>query len=261
MNRKPQRRRGFTLVELLIVISIIIILTAMTFGLFKAATNANRKAKAKGDIQAMKVACEIFKKNYGDYPCRASSGNTSTARRELFDQLIGRRIVKAFPIANGGTNVELIAYNDARLATGSGGRKMKPLIEYGAISSNNDAGWGLNDWTGGSPTAYQFQDPWGNAYDYRYRVLNAPGSPIQDANTGVYLANYAIWKTSGFLIVSAGANFVAPSADGLPLADNEYWDDSGASPMSTTGVITSTYRDEPSNNGPFRADNITSWEN
>jgi prepilin-type N-terminal cleavage/methylation domain-containing protein len=261
MTLKPKNRRGFTLVELLVVIAIILILTAMTFGLFKGATNANRKAKAKGDIQAMKVACEIFRKNYGDYPCRASTGTTATARRELFDQLIGRRIVKAFSIANGGTDVELIAYNDPRLPTGSQGRVMKPLIEYGAISSNNDAGWALTDWTTGTPTTYQFQDAWGNAYDYRYRVLNPAGSAIQDPNTGVYVGNYAIWKTSACLIVGAGANFVAPAADGLPLADNEYWDDSGASPMSTTGVITSTYHDEPSSSGPFRADNITSWEN
>ncbi len=99
MRPPSVRRPGFTLIELLLVISIIAILSMATFALFRAASTARSKARSKGDVQAISMACENYKKTYGDYPCRASVGNDDSFRKDMFDQLIGRRIIKSFPIA------------------------------------------------------------------------------------------------------------------------------------------------------------------
>jgi prepilin-type N-terminal cleavage/methylation domain-containing protein len=260
----PSRRAGFTLIELLTVIAIIMILSMATFGLFRAASSARNKSKSKGEIQAIAMACENYKKNYGDYPCRANSGTDNTYHRDLFDQLIGRRLLKSFPLANG-TDVELIAYDDPRLPTGSGGRKMKSFIDFGAIGTNDNSHFADNDWRGGAAATYEFRDAWGNAYDYRYRVLNTPGLPTMNTTTGAYISPYADWKSPNFLVVSCGANYI-DLGDGIMPAQNEYWDVTtltGGVNMMKNGIIPANYfEDDPApTTGFLRADNIVNWTN
>jgi prepilin-type N-terminal cleavage/methylation domain-containing protein len=251
---RPARRPGFTLIELLMVIAIIAILSMATFGLFRAASSARNKSRSKGDIQAISMACENYKKNYGDYPCRTNGGTDDNFRKDLFDQLVGRRLIKGFPLTTG-TAVELIAYNDGRLPSGSGGRKQKSFITVGEIKTNDDANFGSTDWT----QTTEFRDAWDNAYDYRYRVLNAAGSPIQSAS-GIYQTPFADWKSPNFLLVSCGANYVEPATAGTMPATAEYWDATatGSSTMTKNGIIPGTYFEDAAS-GPFRADNLVNW--
>lgn len=264
MSTRTPARRGFTLIELLLVIAIIAILASLTFSLFKAAKNGNNKATAKGEITALATACEVYKKTYGDYPCRntggIAGGDDPQFRKDLFDQIMGRRVLVSTAITGGGTAVALKNYNDATLPGGST-RKMKPFLPVGAVNSNDDKSLGLNDWTGGSAAAYEFRDPWGNPYDYRYRILPSSSTAIQNASTGAYVTPFSYWLAPGFLIVSCGANFIEPTnpTDAPTFAD--YWDDSGANPMSKTGIVPATYGDETNTAGPFRSDNITNWTN
>jgi hypothetical protein len=138
---------------------------------------------------------------------------------------------------------------------------MKPFLSVGAVNSNDDKSLGLNDWTGGAAAAYEFRDPWGNPYDFRYRILPGSSTAIQNATTGVFASPFKDWLTPGFLIVSCGANYIEPTnpADAPSYAD--YWDDSGANPMSKSGIVPATYSEETNEAGPFRSDNITSWTN
>lgn len=264
MSTRTPARRGFTLIELLLVIAIIAILASLTFSLFKAAKNGNNKATAKGEITALSTASEMYKKMYGDYPCRntggLSGGDDPGFRKDLFDQLVGRKRLVSTALSGGGTSVTLKNYNDATLPGGST-RKMKPFLSVGAVNSNDDKSLGLSDWTGGAAAAYEFRDPWGNPYDFRYRILPSSSTPIQSPTTGLFCPSFLDWKTPGFLIVSCGANYIEPTnpADAPSYAD--YWDDSGANPMSKSGIVPATYSDESNADGPFRSDNITSWTN
>ena len=258
--RRPTRRSGFTLVELLTVIAVIMILSMATFSMFRAASNSTRKARSKGDIQAIAMACENYKKNYGDYPCRAFTGTEDTYRKDLFDQLAGRRLIKSFALVSG-TAIELVAYDDSRLPGSS--RKMKSFVSFGEIKTNDDSNFGKEDWKAGSPATFEFRDAWGNPYDYRYRVLNAPGLPTQNTATGAYIVPFADWKSPNFLVVSCGANFV-DKGDGIMPDPNEYWDDitlTGGAKMIKNGLIPNTYFDDLSATGPFRADNVVNWQN
>jgi len=253
MTPRSQARRGFTLIELLVVIAIILILVALSFGLFRAASNARSKAVARSSIQAMAMASEAYKKTYGDYPCAPAATAVTDGlafRRALFDQLSGRKLIRQAPVVTGGVSMSVVNFNDASLPGGAT-RRMKPFLNSGEVDTNNNAA------SGDVTVPIHFLDPWGNPYDYRYRILPAAGTAIQNPTTGAFAVPYVNWKASGFLIVSCGANYVEPAAGADP-AVNEYWDPAGSPSMTTSGVVPTTYFEDGAS-GPYRVDNVTNW--
>lgn len=251
MSARTRTRRGFTLIELLLAISIILILAAASFGLFRAASNARSKSVARGAIQAISMAAETYRKNYGDYPV-ASPGTTAANgvkfRQDLYDQLSGRKVLRQSAAAGGGTAVNLVSFDDATLPGGSN-RKPKPFLSVGTVETNNDAA------AGDRSALLHFMDPWGNPFDYRYRVLIGGTTAVQNPATGALNGVYGNWKTSGFLLVSCGINYVEPAGGGEPAA-GEYWDPSGN--MTSSGIVPTSYFEDGAN-GPYRTDNLTNW--
>ena len=240
MRHPIARRSGFTLIELLVVIAVISLLSAITFGLFRAANSSRNKSKSRGDIQAIAMACQSFRKVYGDFPC-SPTGTDDRFRRDLLDQLIGRRVLRVV------TPGSLPTLTDIPV-----GGTMRSFLTFQEISTNDDTKIGdPNDWRGGSTAACrEFVDAWGNPYDYRYRVLT--------------VAKYPEWKSPNFLFVCASANYVEAPTEGDILSLGEYWDSaaSGGTTMLRSGIVPGTYFDESgSNAGPFRADNLVNWSN
>lgn len=70
MNRREtrQRRTGFTLVELLVVIVIIAILVGLLVPAIIVAVRRANDARVSGDIQTLASGLERFKTTYGEYP-------------------------------------------------------------------------------------------------------------------------------------------------------------------------------------------------
>ena len=60
--------KGFSLVELLVVISIIAILSVIGITVFTGVQKGARDARRRGDIHAIAQALEQFKAQYGVYP-------------------------------------------------------------------------------------------------------------------------------------------------------------------------------------------------
>lgn len=247
MSLPSARRAGFTLIELLVVIAVIGILATISFGLFKAANDSRNSSKTRGDLQAIAMACQSYRKTYGDFPC-SDTGADDRYRRDLLDQLIGRRLIRT---TTPGGIPNLLNYDDPSLPTGSAGRQMRSFLSLGEINTNDNTMLTANDWRNGATAASrEFVDAWGNPYDYRYRVLT--------------LAKYAEWKSPNFLFVSAGINFVPAAAEGDFLDAGEYWDPaaSGGTTMLRSGIIPTTYFDQTgASTGPFRADNLVNWSN
>jgi general secretion pathway protein G len=60
MNRKNQHESGFTLIELMIVMTIILILTAIAIPAYQASVRAAREAVLKEDLQTIRSAIDSY---------------------------------------------------------------------------------------------------------------------------------------------------------------------------------------------------------
>lgn len=65
---KHTKNFGFTLVEMMVVLAIMGILTAMAVASFSAAGRSGRDAKRKADIESIKQALVLRRSDVGSYP-------------------------------------------------------------------------------------------------------------------------------------------------------------------------------------------------
>ena len=74
----PSANRGFTLVELLVVIALIVILASVGFGVGNGAINSARKVTAQNDITNLILAVDGFYDEYQRLPVPQSAGDTGS---------------------------------------------------------------------------------------------------------------------------------------------------------------------------------------
>ena len=63
-----KQRKGFTLIELMIVIAIIIILAAIAIPNYLNMTERAKKARAASDFDTIATALEAYRTDFGEYP-------------------------------------------------------------------------------------------------------------------------------------------------------------------------------------------------
>ncbi|MFD0892343.1 type II secretion system protein GspG [Luteolibacter ambystomatis] len=133
-NSNPAGRRGFTLVEMLAVVAIIVILAALVVGGMKYATEKTNTNKAKIQVALLSSAIEQYKIDTGSYP--ASQNPTGE---------------------NESANLRKLLFLDGKDDT----NKVKKIY-LTELEETSKQGW----ITGTGDTA-KITDPWGNEYRYR----------------------------------------------------------------------------------------------
>jgi len=72
-------KKGFTLIELIVVISILGILASLGFSSYVASFQKSRDTKRKADLNQLQIALEIYKQDFGSYPITTACANSNWA--------------------------------------------------------------------------------------------------------------------------------------------------------------------------------------
>ena len=162
---------GFTLIELLIVLAIIGVLIGITFSGANYLFQAQREKKALSDLEALKLALEEFKSEYGDYPRTDDlSGNVQTlpflTGQRLFQALSSYVDAEGNPYDNPLKRPKSFLKSEAlKLGEQEGNQIQEVTMDFTNVST-------------GTPLYFAI-DPWDAPYIYDY--------PRRDENLGFLL--------------------------------------------------------------------------
>lgn len=74
MKQTNKKQSGFSLIELLVVATIIIVLTTIGLVSFQSAGRNSRDAKRKADLETVRQALVLYRADLGDYPSGTNYG-------------------------------------------------------------------------------------------------------------------------------------------------------------------------------------------
>ncbi len=99
------KRRGFTLIELMVVIAIIIILAAIAIPNYLNMTARARKSRVASDFSALATALESYRTDWNEYPTSPTTGvATNLPDGNLYMELTGTNTATA--VATGVNNLK-----------------------------------------------------------------------------------------------------------------------------------------------------------
>ncbi len=92
------KSKGFTLIELMIVISIIAVLSIIGAVLFSGATKSARDSKRIQDLKAISTALQLYQMNNGTAPINQTAyGYCQSSTQNLLPELVTGEFMKAVP--------------------------------------------------------------------------------------------------------------------------------------------------------------------
>ena len=143
-------KSAFTLVELLVVLSIVVILAGITFSVASGVQSTRLKSTAKAELSLLAQSIESFRMNQGDYPVTQSPEDNAIT---LSKSLLGWKAFLGSPAK----------FMDRRLSRTA--PAPKPFIPVSKINFEGE----IPESPRVKPTDIQFVDPWGQAYVYAYK--------------------------------------------------------------------------------------------
>jgi prepilin-type N-terminal cleavage/methylation domain-containing protein len=136
-------RRGFTLIEIMITISIFIILTTLAVPNILRSRVAADEGAAIGNLKALSNACQNYHINMGSYPDELS--DLSTEDPPYIDSILGAGQKQGYQFIYGSSDSDHFTVNANSAHSGLLRGKYFYLDESGAIRSRADAPAGPND--------------------------------------------------------------------------------------------------------------------
>ena len=155
MNSPSSRRRsGFTLIEMLVTITIIVILAGLVVAAMDYVKEKQKRATATVQIQLLANACEGFKLDFGFYP--GSADNSPSDGRNMSNELFSD-----------------LYWDSNRDSSGPLNDSTQTIYLSDLDPEHNKQGW-----IDGKGQAARILDPWKN--EYRYRKGTSAQSPDFD---------------------------------------------------------------------------------
>ncbi len=193
--------RSFTLIELLAVISVLILLAGIIFGVSTSIQRRARESRARGEMAIIAQALERYKEFYGDYPWIDSGSNGA---REIYAALIGRRSPTGAFVMDAEGRLES---REDPLVNRKGKEFLSPTQLATSLPDDGGTESRANRTQDSGYAGIFLIDPWGRPYLYSYRVAR-PGSRGK------------AWKGAGYLLLSSGPDeevgFTLPEDGVLP---------------------------------------------
>lgn len=185
-RRIQTREAGFTLVELLTVIAIIIILAGLILSTAGYVQRKGAAARASAEIAALSSACENYKADNGIYPRAPQStpGIPSTSVTDALD-------AKTAPDPSTYTAASLYLYKEL-----SGDKSpVDRAVDAGQKSYFEFKPTMLS---GTSPAVTGIIDPFGNSYGYSTAYAgDLDATPVVNPPTHGYNPTFDLWSTTG----------------------------------------------------------------
>lgn len=160
---RKQQRSAFTLVEILIVVSIIGILVATSSLVFNAVTKSQQRSRAVADMAELATGIEAFKGMYNDYPRLNFKSDGLQSSRKLYKCLVGLTYMT-------------IESGQITFANINRDTDLKSFVEVSALETGTGEEEDLGKTISFMDPKACFIDPWGNAYEYYYDSSSAIGT-------------------------------------------------------------------------------------
>jgi len=177
-------KRGFTLVELLVTISVIGILSSIIYANLGGTGTAGRDAKRKADLRNIQTAIEAYKQKNGHYPagCRGAniwSGAPTTASKcpSGSEYIVGLapEFISRLPFDPNPNNKAGYIYVSNRNSTDKTGGTVYKLMAMGTVESE----------TVTSESEFKSCDTSG--------ICPTSGSGVCSPSNSRYQKSYAVW--------------------------------------------------------------------
>jgi type IV pilus assembly protein PilA len=133
--------KGFSLIELLIVVAIILIIAAIAVPNFLRSKIAANQSSAVGSLRSLNTACIAYTTNYGQFPAGltnlgpvASGGTASSTSADLIDSVLAAGIKSGYTFTyTAGTSNQSYSITASPIAQGSSGQNMYYTDQSGLI--------------------------------------------------------------------------------------------------------------------------------